>query len=584
MTFFNCNGLYKQLILLSLFGFLTGCTPATKTATELPNYQNPIVPMDLSDPDVIRVGEDYYMTISSFNMMPGLPIYHSKDLVNWQLLSYALAEHPKAFFTYKNRSEKELNYDYPRPSKGVWAPSFEYHDGHFWIYWGDPDAGVYMVKAKSPHGPWDEPVLVHKAQGWIDPSVVWDTENKKAYLVHAFANSRVGFHSVLDVMEISYDGTKVIGEPVRIFDAKDPDKYPSDRFHRVIEGPKFDKIGDWYYILAPADGVEAGWQTALRSKNPLGPYEIRTIGETGDTDINGPHQGALIKSHTGEWWFLHFQSAGTLGRIARLEPASWHDDWPITGIDANGDGIGNPVASYRYPHQPVPYTMKFSDSFDSNALGLQWQWPANPKDNWYALQNGSLYLPALYSTEHALEKLPNIINQLFPGLNFQATAKITIDGNAGVRGSLLTLGRKAFEIGLEAPAQNQPVVSVKFNGETLASEAVPSTEIWLRLETQGELALPLKRKPNVSVDTQSVEIEGKSPHEYLDLDRWENGVIYGQFSYSLDGKIFTKMGDKYVLRSGWWSGVRVGLASLALDKQHIGKAGVSVEDFEITLK
>jgi beta-xylosidase len=539
--------------------------------------------MDLSDPDVIRVGDNYYMTISSFNMMPGLPIYHSKDLVNWRQLTYALKEHPRAHYTYKNRSADQLDYDKPRPSKGVWAPSFEYHDGHFWIYWGDPDAGVYMVKAKSPEGPWDEPILVHKAKGWIDPSVVWDTENKKAYMVHAFANSRVGFHSVLDVMELSYDGTRVIGDSVRIYDAKQPEVFPSDREHRIIEGPKFDKFGDWYYILAPAGGVEAGWQVALRSKNPMGPYEVKTVGETGDTNINGPHQGSLLQSHTGEWWFIHFQSAGTLGRITRLEPASWRDGWPITGVDTNGDGIGHPVESYRYPHKPSSYSLNYSDSFDAPTLGLQWQWPANPKEGWYSMSNGELVLPALFDVSTPLETVPHVLNQMFPSANFSATAHMSLDGSTNVRGSLITLGRKAFEIGVESDKDSSnSTVSVKFNGEALASDTFTAKEFWLRLDTEGEIPTPLVRKKHVSIDSQSKAEGDQAPHEYLDLDRWENGVIYGRFSYSTDGKTYVPLGEKYILRSGWWSGVRLGFTSLKLDSNSQG--GVTIKDVEIELR
>lgn len=546
---------FASLIFILL---ITACV-GSQSKYDKAMYSNPIIAMDLSDPDVIRVGKDYYMTISSFNMMPGLPIYHSRDLVNWQIIGHAVQAQPPAIFTYRGRQISELDYDAPRPSKGVWAPSFEYHDDQFWIYWGDPDAGVYMVKADKPEGPWSRPLLVHKAKGWIDPTVVWDKKNKKAYLAHAFAKSRVGYSSVIDVMELSYDGTRVMGESVRVYDAFNPKKFPADKQHKIIEGPKFDKFGDWFYILAPAGGVESGWQVAMRSRHPLGPYEIRTIGETGNTNINGPHQGALIESHKGDWWFLHFQSAGTLGRIARLEPASWVDGWPITGIDENGNGIGNPVATYRYPHKPVPLSIETSDEFENASLGLQWQWPANPQPDWFKIQEGKLFLPALFRAEQALQSVPHVLNQLFPGPNFDATLKLDHQSKS-TRASFLTLGRRCFDIGVEGLGSKKRV-SVQFDGEALAEQTIVTDgPVWLRVNSKGDIPLPLKRIPNIVESTKTVFEEGGVAHRFLDVDRWENGKLYATFSYSLDGKKFISLGERYVLRSGWWSGVRLGIA------------------------
>ncbi|MBO7102293.1 MAG: family 43 glycosylhydrolase, partial [Bacteroidaceae bacterium] len=127
-------------------------------------FKNPVLYADYSDPDVIRVGEDYYLTASSFNCAPGLPILHSKDLVNWTILSYALPE---------GVGHKE---DKPGHGNYVWAPSIRYHNGEFYIYWGDPDQGIFMVKAKKAEGPWCEPVLVKAGKGLIDTCPLWDDD------------------------------------------------------------------------------------------------------------------------------------------------------------------------------------------------------------------------------------------------------------------------------------------------------------------------------------------------------------------------------------------------------------------------
>src|SRR5918993_4527324 len=136
-------------------------------------YKNPIIHADYSDPDVVRVGEDYYMTASSFNAVPGLPILHSKDLVNWRLINHVFREQePREIFSR------------PQHGGGVWAPSIRHHRGEFYIYYPDPDFGIYLTKAKDPAGPWSEPVLVKEAKGWIDPCPLWDTDGN-AYLVSA---------------------------------------------------------------------------------------------------------------------------------------------------------------------------------------------------------------------------------------------------------------------------------------------------------------------------------------------------------------------------------------------------------------
>lgn len=126
-------------------------------------YQNPVIHADYSDPDVCVVGGDYYMTASSFQCTPGLPILHSKDLVNWRLVNYALkALAPEDF------------YQIPQHGKGVWAPTIRHHDGEFYIYWGDPDFGIYMVKTDNPLGEWEKPILVKSGKGMIDPAPLWD--------------------------------------------------------------------------------------------------------------------------------------------------------------------------------------------------------------------------------------------------------------------------------------------------------------------------------------------------------------------------------------------------------------------------
>lgn len=548
-----------KLVILAFF--ISSCVnSADKMDRE--SYSNPIITSDFSDPDVIRVGMDYYMTASSFYVVPGLPVLHSNDLVNWEIIGHGIKHLPDALFPYANRSEDELDYNVPRFGKGVYAPSLRYHDGFFWIFWGDPDAGVYMVKTDDPDGEWSEPVLVHPASGIIDPSPLWDKTTGRAWLSFAWAKSRSGKNAMIDVCEMSWDGTKLTGDPVTVFDANDSLGFPADRYHSIIEGTKFMQRDGWYYILCPAGGVETGWQTAMRAKDPLGPYEIRTVLETGSTKINGPHQGGLVESHADEWWFVHFQSTGTLGRIVRLQPAYWENGWPVIGIDADRDGLGNPVVSYHYPHDPKPKSVQTSDEFNSPKLGLQWQWAANPQQNWYKLENEQLVLPAIFGDNKPLYETPHVLTQMFPDFSFTATTKMEVPKNSGVRGGLVSFGRQTFDMGVE-PLDEGLHFSVRFNNSTLMSAYTEVSDVvWLRLETSGVMPAPLNRRTSNVISAEDIQENNLQPYQYQDLERWENGLIQGQFSYSINGVDFTTLGPPFEVRSGMWTGARLGLYSI----------------------
>ena len=196
-------------------------------------------------------------------------------------------------------------FDRPAHCMGVWAPCIRYHAGEYYIYWGDPDYGVYMVKTKDPAGKWDDPVLVIEGKGMIDTSPLWD-EDGRCYLVNAWAGSRADIKSALVVRELSADGTRAISDPVLVFDGNNE--------HRTAEGPKFYKRDGYYWIMCPAGGVPTGWQLAMRSKSPYGPYDCKMVMAQGKSSINGPHQGGWVHTAEGEDWFLHFQDKGAYGR------------------------------------------------------------------------------------------------------------------------------------------------------------------------------------------------------------------------------------------------------------------------------
>lgn len=359
-------------------------------------FRNPIIYADYSDPDVVRVGDDFYMTASSFNCTPGLPILHSKDLVNWTIINHAIKNVPHA------------RYAAVQPGCGVWAPAIRFHAGKFWIVFPTPDEGIYVTTADDPAGKWSEPHLLQAGLGLIDPCPFWDDDGK-AYLVHAYAASRAGIRDRLRVCPMTPDGSRLLGEGQIVFN--DPEKHPT------LEGPKFLKKDGWYYILAPAGGVETGWQVALRSKDIYGPYEDKIVLQQGSTAVNGPHQGALLDTPDGGWWFVHFQDAGIYGRIVHLQPVQWKDGWPSMGNQ------GEPVLHHKKPSVPRQNicTPQTSDEFDGPQLGLQWQWHANHQDGWYSLATRPGWLrlfpqPALPT----LEQQTNLLLQKFPARSFSA--------------------------------------------------------------------------------------------------------------------------------------------------------------------
>jgi beta-xylosidase len=482
-------------------------------------YTNPILQADYSDPDVIRVGDNFYMTASSFNSSPGLPILHSKDLVNWQIVNYALPVLP------------DEKYNSPQYSKGVWAPCVRYHNNEFYIFWGDPDLGIYRVKAKDPLGDWEKPVLVKAEKGMIDPSPLWD-DNGNAYLVNAWAGSRAGVNSILTVWRMSPDGTELLDNGRNI--------YSGHEYNHTIEGPKFYKKNGYYYILVPAGGVEQGWQLALRSENVFGPYEVKTVMAQGSTDINGPHQGGYVETQNGEPWFVNFQDRGVYGRILHLNPVKWKESWPVIGVDKDGDGCGEPVRIHKKPNVGENFSVTSpaeSDEFEGDKIGLQWSWNANEKVTWSVPmpQKGVLRLLAVPkpSNENSLWQVPNILTQRLPSENFTATTKVklTVEWEVwqGKQAGLVMFGNNYSFLAVRKDTEGFYVEQIQNEGantggleKSMGTERLASNEVYLRLEVQGP-----------------------------------DGLC--RFSYSEEGEHFYEIGNAFYASRVLWSSAKIGI-------------------------
>ena len=495
-------------------------------------YRNPVLHADYSDPDVCAVGEDYFLTASSFNCTPGLPILHSKDLVNWKIVNYAL-----------KKVEPVEYYNEARHGKGVWAPSIRFHEGVYYIYWGDPDFGIFMVKTRDPYGEWDKPVLVKAGKGMIDPCPLWDDDGR-VYLAHAWAGSRAKFNSVLTVCEMNKEGTAVISDPVLVFDG-------NDGVNHTIEGAKFYKRNGFYYLFAPAGGVVSGWQLVMRSKDVYGPYEARIVMAQGKTDINGPHQGGWVDTPAGESWFLHFQDKGAYGRVLHLNPMKWVNDWPVIGVDKDGDGCGDPVSRYRKPKTDKTYPIETpveSDEFDTRKLGLQWEWHANYQDVFGFTTNmgyARIYGHELSPHFKNFWEVPNLLMQKFPAEEFTATAKLKVSAkDDGQLSGLIIMGWDYSWIGVEKQGE-------KF----LLKQAVCKDAEQGNLEQVSTLAV---LEPSRKFEAGLFPNYEREIYIRVHVDKG----AYCRFSYSLDGKKFTEAGTLFKARQGKWIGAKVGMFSV----------------------
>jgi beta-xylosidase len=472
-------------------------------------YKNPVLFADYSDPDVVRVGDDFYMVASSFNCMPGIPVLHSKDLVNWRIIGYVYERLP---------FEK---YDKPAHGQGSWAPSLRYHNGLFYVYFCTPQEGLFMASAKDPAGEWKLRHVVD-VEMWEDPCPFWDDDGS-AYLVRGKLHA-----NILYLHRMSQDGKTILDNGTVL--------YHDEAAQPVIEGPKFLKRDGTYYILAPAGGVAEGWQTVLRSNNIYGPYETKIVLHQGNTEVNGPHQGGIVDLKSGEWWFLHIQDRDVYGRIVHLQPVAWKDGWPLIGIDIDQDGIGEPVSEHRKPDvgRAVPVSVpQTTDEFNAIQLGLQWQWHANPRGEWYSLtQNpGHLRLFAVQnlSQNGNLWFVPNLLLQKLPAPSFTTTTRIVFHPDqVNEKSGLVVMGKEWAYIALTRTGTGLKLgMDVgTYSREEDKTRQIDSIDVQVN-------ACYLK----VQVDTQAVCV----------------------FSYSVDGVNFQPVGKPFTATKGTWIGAKVGL-------------------------
>ena len=463
-------------------------------------YLNPVLLADYSDPDAIRAGDHYYLVASDFHFM-GMQVLESVDLVNWKIISQ--------IYSRFDLPGWDTNEHY---AGGSWAPSIRYHDGRFYVFFCTPHEGLFMSSAADPAGPWDSLHCVKAVYHWEDPCPFWD-EDGQAYLGHSLHGA-----GPIIIHKMSADGKELLDDGVTVYEGP------------VAEGTKIHKWDGWYYLSIPEGGVGGGWQTVLRSKDIYGPYERRIVLETGTTQVNGPHQGAIVDTPAGEWWFLHFQELDPLGRVVHLQPMHWEDGWPVMGEDYDGNGVGEPVARWKKPAAAVVTTRErpaSSDDFKGGKLGLQWQFNHNPKDGAWSVSRRKGYLAIDGTKADSFRKARNTLTQKIMGNKGTYSVRMDLKDLAdGQKAGLACMGRDNYCIGVRQTPDGRELFLEK-DGEMLASEKLLKAKtLWLRL----------------SFDVT----DGKNEFRFL---------------YGPDGMGFHPFGDTFAAHNGFWKGARVALFS-----------------------
>ncbi|MRH45116.1 family 43 glycosylhydrolase [Aquibacillus halophilus] len=352
-------------------------------------YNNPVIKGFHPDPSVCKVGEDFYLVTSSFEYFPGIPIFHSRDLVNWEQIGHVL--------TRESQLPLKRVHSYTT-SQGIYAPTIRHHDGRFYVIaMNVSNHKTFYVWSDQPNGPWSEPIIVEGLAGF-DPSLFFDKDGKVYLTAGAFPG--FGPEGIIQA-ELDIESGQLITESKFIWKGTGGSS---------PEGPHLYKINDWYYLLVAEGGTEYGHMvTVARSKNPYGPFESNPhnpilSNRSTKLPIQATGHADIVQACDGSWWsvFLGFRPVKStkvhhLGRETNLAPVEWSEDnWPIIGnngraeIQHNGKSL--PLG------EPIPWQGK--EEFDDESLTSVWNFYRNPqKGSWsLTIKQGSLTLYGQSST------------------------------------------------------------------------------------------------------------------------------------------------------------------------------------------
>jgi beta-xylosidase len=502
-------------------------------------FKNPVLPGDFSDPDVIRVGGDYYFITSTFQYSPGMAVLHSKDLVNWQFLSHCVSD--------LTQMGPEFNWDrMNRYNRGIYAGTIRYHDGKFWVFWTTMDEGVFMTTATNAAGPWAPVTRVWDSRGWDDPAPFWDDDGQAYLILSNPGNTKESLGKwVPHLFKMTPDGKSIDPASARVLDP-----------FSTSEGNKLYKINGVYYYFHNEfhrkQNVRVG--VMMRAKSLNGPWEKQCIlADAPGRYDRQPNQGGLVQTEGGDWWFITHQGRGENGaeyvharrgdadaasprpmdktgtydgRPSSLIPVQWVKGWPVPGV-SDSNGVGSLVWTAKKPVSGVPIQgLQSSDDFRSPALGPQWEWNYQPRPEKWSLtaRPGWLRLEAFAPLAPGdFFKAGNTLTQRILGTD-GGTVEVKLDASGmadGQMAGLVFFWRNYAQVGVVQEGGRRHIV---FNADgvlTPGPELLPDNLAWVRAE----------------IDDQG-------------------GCV---FAYSRDGRTFTPIGTRFTF--GWhnYRGTRLGL-------------------------
>ncbi len=474
-------------------------------------YTNPLFYDEFSDPDIIRVGDDFYLAGTTMHSVPGVNILHSKDLVNWEQWSYCFPRFDFDDPAFSLKDGKEIY------GQGVWAPAIRYHNGKFYVFTNINGKGLQVYIADDARGPWKH---TNMKGNIYDLSVLFDDDGK-IYAIHGYGDVKCT-ELKPDLSEPIYDTERVI--------------IPEG--NAVGEGHHMYKIDGMYYLIS-TDYRPNGRTLCSRSKSIWGPYETITI--TADenfgyhaapltqwkgrivpngsqfvipevdkdaTACSNAHQGGIVQTQDGKWWALLMQDFHSIGRTVDLLPVTWKDGWPMIGLEGN---LGRaprtwekPVQTTDAPHAPY----ERSENFNGRQLGRIWQWNHNPVEKDWALKNGRLILQSQPAEQ--LMWARTSLTQRVTGPNSTATVELYTsklkDGDVAGLGNI----------------------------------NVPCS--WIGVVKEGK-TLSLKCYVQADDDTTSIEIPAATQRIFLRMDG-QYDDDRAQYAYSLDGQTFHNFGPE----------------------------------------
>lgn len=475
-------------------------------------YRNPVLPADYSDIDAIRVGSDFYAISSTFQYSPGVVVLHSKDLVNWEILSHVVDD--------VTTISKEMNWDrMNRYGTGIWAGSIRYYKGKFWVYFGTPDDGFFMSSASNPAGPWEPLHHLWNVSGWDDCCTFCDDDGQLYFIATQFSYDSITQKKYnIHLFKMTLDGKQILFNTDSIIHQSNGS-----------EANKLYKINGLYYHYFSEVNNEGRVIMMERSSSLYGPWEIRQLNHVNRDRDREPNQGGLMQLEDGTWhFFTHHGSGSWEGRVASLLPVTWIDGWPIIGTPG-ADSIGNMVWSAKKPIQVASkLKIQTNDEFNDSRLAVQWEWNYQPRNSKWSLKErrGYLRLHAFQPIQtdkkkHEIFRAGNTLTQRsMRTASNEVTIKMDIIGMAD--GQYAGLTHYASSFSTFGVCQKGSLRTLYYNNGR---------------------------------DSIGIQLIGKS----IWLKSYWNYKGNNQYAYSLDGKKFIDFGSTTSLSWGYYRGDRVGV-------------------------